>query len=258
MFPAIFEAELVAGPQPIRCSYPFILGCWVVCVFAAGLFMHTAPFEFILVRRMYAVAAWLFTHTICAAMHPFHKESTEMFDHRQEHVDDGMILIQANLDDMNPEYSSYVMDRLFEAGANDVYWVPIVMKRGRPGLMLNVLVDERLLEEMERIIFAETTTLGIRYMRASCHRLGREFVKAETRWGPVTVKVGYYKGKIVQASPEFKECEQVAKKNGVPLKMVYEEVRRAFLGGDRERDRGDGGGGYRGDDGDCGDCGDRK
>ncbi|PYI50835.1 nickel insertion protein [Paenibacillus flagellatus] len=151
-----------------------------------------------------------------------------MFDHRHEHIDDRMVLLQANLDDMNPEYVSYVSDRLFEAGANDVYWIPIVMKRGRPGVMLNVLVSEERIGEMERIVFAETTTLGLRYLRADVHRLGREFATVETPWGPITVKLGFHRGELVQMAPEFKECEAAAKSSGVPLKTVYDEVRRRY------------------------------
>ncbi|WNQ12572.1 DUF111 family protein [Paenibacillus aurantius] len=150
------------------------------------------------------------------------------FNHGQEHVDDGMVIVQANLDDMNPEHVPYVTDRLLEAGANDVYWIPIIMKKGRPGLMLNVLVEEERLGQMEAIVFAETSTLGLRYMRASCHRLGRVMEKVETPWGPITVKAGYYQGRRVQFAPEFRECEQTARRHGVPLKEVYEEVRRAY------------------------------
>ncbi|MBP1962607.1 nickel insertion protein [Paenibacillus aceris] len=151
------------------------------------------------------------------------------FNHREEHVDDGMLLIQANLDDMNPEWVSYIMDKLFDAGANDVFVVPIIMKRGRPGIMLNVLVEGERLSVIEDVIFGETTTLGIRYMHASCHRLAREFEQVQTKWGMLTVKVGYHQGKLVQFAPEFKECEQVAKEHRVPLKMVYEEVRLQFM-----------------------------
>lgn len=151
------------------------------------------------------------------------------FNHRDEHVDDGMLLLQANLDDMNPEWCSYITDLLLEAGANDVYWIPIIMKKGRPGVMLNVFVDERKAGDMETVIFAETTTLGLRYMRASCHRLGREFVAVDTRWGTVKVKAGFHQGKMVQFAPEFKECEQLARSHQVPLKLVYDEVRRLFL-----------------------------
>lgn len=151
------------------------------------------------------------------------------FNHREEHVDDGMLLIQANLDDMNPEWVSYVMDKLFDAGANDVYVVPIIMKKGRPGIMLNVLVEATRLSFIEDVIFSETTTLGIRYMHASCHRLAREFEQVDTKWGLLTIKVGYHQGKLVQYAPEFKECEQVAREYQVPLKLVYEEVRMQFM-----------------------------
>ncbi|MEW9700609.1 nickel insertion protein [Paenibacillus sp. SI8] len=151
------------------------------------------------------------------------------FEHREEHVDDQMLVIQANLDDMNPEWVSYIMDKLFDCGANDVFVVPIIMKKGRPGFMLNVLAEADLLEEVEAIIFSETTTLGIRYMDASCHRLAREFQQVQTEWGPLSVKVGYHQGKLVQYAPEFKECEQVAKEHRIPLKHVYDEVRKQFM-----------------------------
>ncbi|MEI7025019.1 nickel insertion protein [Paenibacillus sp. y28] len=151
------------------------------------------------------------------------------FNHWDEHIDDAMLLLQANLDDMNPELCGYVGELLFEAGANDVYWVPIIMKKGRPGLMLNVLLDEGKLEAVEEVVFRETTTLGVRYMRASCHRLGREFVKVATPWGAISVKAGYHRGQLVQFAPEFKECEQAARVQGVPLKHVYDEVRRRFM-----------------------------
>lgn len=148
--------------------------------------------------------------------------------HREEHRDGSMVVIQANLDDMNPEFTSYVTELLLGAGANDVYWIPIIMKKGRPGVMLNVLVGEDGIAAMEEIIFAETTTLGLRYMHAECHRLGREFVRVDTRFGPMTVKVGYHQGKPVQFAPENRECEEAARRHGVPLKEVYEEVRSCY------------------------------
>ena len=152
-----------------------------------------------------------------------------MFQHEAEHEDERMVLIQANLDDMNPEWTSYVSDRLFEVGANDVYWIPIIMKKGRPGIMLNVLVDEARLDQIENVIFSETTTLGLRYMRATCHRLGRQFLDVSTRWGIVQVKAGYHQGKLIQYAPEFKQCESIALQHRVPLKQVYDEVKRVFL-----------------------------
>jgi len=149
--------------------------------------------------------------------------------HGEEHVDDGMVILQANLDDMNPEWTTYVADLLFAAGANDVYWIPIVMKRGRPGVMLNVLTAREAVSRMERIVFRETTTLGIRRIAASVHRLGRRMARVETPWGPVTVKVGYADGEAVQYAPEYRECAAIAEREGVPLKAVYDEVRRAYM-----------------------------
>lgn len=150
-------------------------------------------------------------------------------NHSDEHIDEDMIMIQANVDDMNPEFSTYVSDMLFELGANDVFWIPMIMKKGRPGLMLHVLTDKKLLFLLETVIFRETTTLGIRYSPTTVHRLGRIFKKINTAWGLMTVKVGYHQGEMVQYAPEFKECEQIAKRYGVPLKEVYDEVRKQFM-----------------------------
>jgi uncharacterized protein (DUF111 family) len=151
------------------------------------------------------------------------------FEHEHEHLDEQMIMIQANIDDMNPEFCSYVMDLLFELGANDVCFIPIIMKKGRPGLQLQVLTNQSILGALEAIIFRETTTLGLRYIPATVHRLARSFEKVNTLWGEMTVKVGYHVGKIVQFAPEFKECEQVASQFGVALQDVYAEVRRQFI-----------------------------
>ncbi len=150
------------------------------------------------------------------------------FNHSEEHVDDNMLIIQVNIDDMNPEICSYVADQLFEKGANDVYWIPIIMKKGRPGMMLNVLTSKELIGSMEEIIFRETTTLGIRYIEASCHRLGRKWMEVKTKWGAISIKLGYFKGKLVQYAPEFNQCEQIAKDHHIPLKSVYDHARQFF------------------------------
>src|SRR5690606_18337541 len=118
--------------------------------------------------------------------------------HGEEHLDEHMVLLQANLDDMNPEWTTYVADRLFDAGANDVYWIPIIMKKGRPGVMLNVLTSKDLAPQHEAIVFRETTTLGIRRIGAAVHRLGRRIERVETSWGTVAVKVGIAGGVEVQ------------------------------------------------------------
>lgn len=146
-----------------------------------------------------------------------------------DHRDDQMMLIQANIDDMNPEFCSYVMDGLFLLGANDVFLQPIIMKKGRPGYIFNVLISRELQVEAERYLFSETTTLGLRYHPVTCHRLQREFADVSTRWGTVHVKLGFLEGKRVQYAPEFVECEAIAKEYGIPLKEVYAEVQQRFV-----------------------------
>lgn len=138
------------------------------------------------------------------------------------------ILLQTNVDDMNPEYCPYVIDRLLKAGANDAYWIPIIMKKGRPGLMLNVMCNPNTVEAVENVIFKETTTLGIRHIGMQTHCLGKELVKVPTRFGDISVKIGYYKGEMVQFSPEYVQCEAAAQAYEVPLKVVFDEARSSF------------------------------
>ena len=135
-----------------------------------------------------------------------------------------IIQIQANIDDMNPELYPHVLDHLFEAGAKDAYLVPIIMKKGRPGVLLNVLLENSLLGEIESIIFQETTTVGLRFFKGTCVRLERTFEKVKTPWGEVNIKISYRDGKLMNAKPEYQECQKIALDNHIPLKQVYAEV----------------------------------
>jgi uncharacterized protein (DUF111 family) len=147
----------------------------------------------------------------------------------QDRFIDNRLLLQTNVDDMNPEYCPYVIDRLLAAGASDAYWVPIVMKKGRPGLMLNVMCGPDTVEDVEKIIFTETTTLGIRHLPMHTHCLGKKMKRVQTCYGELSVKIGYYKGRMVQFSPEYAECEAAAREHQVPLKAVFDEVRICFM-----------------------------
>ncbi|HET7578337.1 MAG TPA: nickel insertion protein [Bacillales bacterium] len=152
----------------------------------------------------------------------------------REHVDSDMIKLEVNLDDTPGEWLGHVMDLLFEAGANDVFYIPIYMKKNRPGVMLQLLCDRSKRETMEQILFRETTTLGVRYYPLTVHRLERRFYKISTEWGEVTVKEGLHNGEIVQRAPEYEDCRRIAKKHDVPLKKIYEQVWRQ-MGDDSER-----------------------
>jgi uncharacterized protein (DUF111 family) len=143
-----------------------------------------------------------------------------------EHIDENMVRLEVNLDDISGEWLGHVMDKLFDAGARDLYYVPIYMKKNRPGVMLQLLCNRSEISVMETILFSETTTLGVRYVPMTVHRLERRFCTVKTRWGEVSVKEGLYAGEVVQKSPEFEECRRLAVQNGVPLKEIYEEVWR--------------------------------
>ncbi|RBW67983.1 hypothetical protein DS031_19315 [Bacillus taeanensis] len=135
-----------------------------------------------------------------------------------------MVKVEVNLDDMPGEWLGYVMEQLFEAGANDVFYIPIYMKKNRPGVMLQLLCEKTKLDEMKTILFTETTTLGIRYYPVSVHRLARTFYKVSTEWGDVTVKEGLYKGIVVQSAPEYEDCRKIASENKISIKEVYRQV----------------------------------
>jgi pyridinium-3,5-bisthiocarboxylic acid mononucleotide nickel chelatase len=138
-----------------------------------------------------------------------------------EHLDDQMIKMEVNLDNIPGEWLGYVMDQLFEAGANDVFYTPIYMKKNRPGILLQLLCSNQTLNKM---LFKETTTLGVRYYPLTVHRLERVFNKVETEWGTITVKEGILNGQVVQRAPEYEECKSLARLHDIPLKKVYEQV----------------------------------
>lgn len=148
----------------------------------------------------------------------------ERRQHEEEHIDEGMYLLQANLDDSSPEWLAHVLDRLLAAGANDVHFLPATMKKSRPGVLLQALCYGSRLDELKSILFRETTTFGVRYFPVSCHRLARRVVTATTPWGDVPVKLGYHRGERVQAAPEYDVCARLAKQAGVPLKQVYQQA----------------------------------
>ncbi|MEJ8545884.1 nickel insertion protein [Brevibacillus borstelensis] len=149
---------------------------------------------------------------------------SEYREHSMEHIDDGMLLLQANVDDSSPEWMAHAMERLLEAGANDVHFLPVTMKKSRPGVLVQVLCYQSRLEELKTVLFQETTTFGIRYFPVSCHRLARRFVTVQTAWGEVPVKIGIHHGRQVQYSPEYAVCARLAKEAGIPVKQVHQEA----------------------------------
>ncbi|MBI5682846.1 MAG: nickel pincer cofactor biosynthesis protein LarC [Deltaproteobacteria bacterium] len=131
-----------------------------------------------------------------------------------------LIMLETNIDDMNPQVYEYVMERLFEAGALDVFLTPIQMKKNRPAVLLNCLCEEDKKDKLLEIIFRETTSIGIRIYSVDRYCLAREIKKVSTRYGKINVKVSKLDGKIVNVQPEYEDCKRIAKEKKVPLKEV--------------------------------------
>jgi pyridinium-3,5-bisthiocarboxylic acid mononucleotide nickel chelatase len=141
---------------------------------------------------------------------------------------DEVLVLEANLDDVTGEVIGHVYELLFAAGALDVYSTPIYMKKNRPATLLTVLAPPELRETIEDILFAETTTFGIRTHQAARHKLARAFETVETPAGPIRIKVGRRAGQIVTVSPEFEDCREAARKSSRPLVEVMELALRAW------------------------------
>lgn len=125
---------------------------------------------------------------------------------------------------MNPEIYSYLVPKLFDNGALDVYLTSIIMKKNRPGVKVSILCRENETDIFENILFTETTTLGIRKYRVEREALERVFVRMETKFGPVTIKKAKRRGEVLKYAPEYEECKEIARKYELPIKDVYEEI----------------------------------
>jgi uncharacterized protein (TIGR00299 family) protein len=137
-------------------------------------------------------------------------------------------LIETNVDNMNPELFGHTMERLLEAGALDVFYTPIVMKKSRPATLVSVLAEPPLVDALSEVLFRETTTLGVRVTEVSRRCLEREWREVETQWGTVRVKIGRLGDEVVNVAPEYEDCARLAREKGVPAKVLYDAVREAF------------------------------
>jgi len=136
---------------------------------------------------------------------------------------DEIIVLETNIDDMDPRIYSYLMDRLFEKGALDVFLTPIIMKKSRPAVKITVLSNEKEADDMRKIIFEETSTLGIRKYAARRTVLPREIVLRKTEFGPIRFKTRTLNGKTFE-NPEYEDCAKAARKTGLPLKDIFRRL----------------------------------
>ena len=141
---------------------------------------------------------------------------------------DVIAVLETNLDDMPPEILGHFVESALAAGALDVFYTPIQMKKNRPGVLLTVLCGEAEADKFSEMILCETSAFGVRRTMAERRKLRRKFVSVKTPYGKITVKLGTFNEKVVQAAPEFESCKQLAVRAKIPLKQVYAAANRAI------------------------------
>ncbi|HET8924072.1 MAG TPA: nickel pincer cofactor biosynthesis protein LarC [Candidatus Acidoferrum sp.] len=145
--------------------------------------------------------------------------------------DEEIAVVEANLDDMNPQIYGYFLEKALSAGALDVYTTPVQMKKNRPGTLLSVLCKPQDTNSLISLIFAETTTFGARTYRAQRRTLPREHVSISTSFGDVRIKISRVNGRILHVAPEYDDCRKLAVEKNVPLQRVISEALRAYEAG---------------------------
>jgi pyridinium-3,5-bisthiocarboxylic acid mononucleotide nickel chelatase len=138
-------------------------------------------------------------------------------------------VLEANLDDLSPQVLAYAMERLLAEGALDVFSVPVQMKKSRPGTLLTVLAKTEDADRLSKVIFAETTTLGIRRREEQRQTLSRRWETVDTTWGPVRMKIANMNGSISNYAPEYEDCRTLAETKQVPLRTVMQEAIQQYL-----------------------------
>lgn len=146
-----------------------------------------------------------------------------------------LAVLEANLDDLNPQVLGYVMDRLLEEGALDAFVMPVQMKKNRPGALLTVLCKPADASKLTQLIFTETTTLGVRRREEVRQTLARRWENVSTEWGEVRIKIASMNGTVTNHAPEYEDCRRIAAEHHVPLKTVIQEASRLYLGKGEKR-----------------------
>ncbi|MCY7345904.1 MAG: nickel pincer cofactor biosynthesis protein LarC [Pyrinomonadaceae bacterium] len=145
-------------------------------------------------------------------------------DQKPKNENQNLILIETNIDDLSPQILGYVMERAFEIGCLDCWFTPIQMKKNRPATMISILCKQDKKEILTELLYTETSTLGVRISEVERNCLPRETVKVETEFGAVDVKTAKFKGKIVNAKPEYEQIRQIALQSKKSLREIEREV----------------------------------
>ncbi|RMF94081.1 MAG: nickel pincer cofactor biosynthesis protein LarC [Candidatus Schekmanbacteria bacterium] len=148
------------------------------------------------------------------------EEKEELKPDRKEQV----YIVETNIDDQEPQSFEYLMDKLFEKGALDVWFSSITMKKSRPAIKVSVLCKKERLNTISELLLRETTTFGVRYFEAGRMALKREMIKIKTKYGEISAKVGIMDKKVIKISPEYESVKKLAEKKGIPFYKVFKEA----------------------------------
>ncbi len=148
----------------------------------------------------------------------------------EQKTSDEIWQLEANVDDSTPEVIAYAIDKLLAAGAVDAWITPIIMKKGRPAFLLSALCTEANKTAVEDVVFAETSSIGVRWQQVRRTVADRSMVAVQTEWGTVGVKVAERDGQVINVAPEFGDCRHLAEQSGAPLKKIYQAALQAWNG----------------------------
>lgn len=145
-------------------------------------------------------------------------------EHKTDHQNDRVVMVETSIDNMNPEFFGFIMERLFEDGALDVYWIPVFMKKNRPGTVVQVLCPRNRRGAVINRILTETTSLGVRYYDVERTRLFREYINVKTSYGLLQVKRIKDLDGNIRIMPEYEICRKIALEKNIPIRIVYDTI----------------------------------
>jgi uncharacterized protein (DUF111 family) len=138
-------------------------------------------------------------------------------------------VIETNIDDMNPQFYDYIMERLLAMGVLEVFITPIIMKKNRPATLLTVISPAEKLHSVTGFLLRETTTIGLRWREEERSLADRETLPIQTRYGKIRFKLARWEGRMVNLSPEYDDCKRLSLRKRIPLKEIFEEARREAM-----------------------------
>ncbi|MBF0558353.1 MAG: nickel pincer cofactor biosynthesis protein LarC [Nitrospirae bacterium] len=223
--PAPATSELLKGYPVYASGIPFELTTPTGAVILAGLEAETPSVPSMRIERIGYGAGNRDLEDMPNMLRIIIGETTDSGGQRNGRLSDTeVVVVETNIDDMNPQLYEDITDKLLKAGALDVFLENIIMKKGRPAVKMTVITDEQKLERLTSLIFRETTTIGLRFFRAGRRVLDREIRKVRTRFGEVRIKISRLDGTAVNVSPEYDDLKALSKKTGQPIKMLSEAV----------------------------------